>query len=58
MALDDNAIPDDEVAAAFHKNRPPFSGFMTRYYLEWVTDPDAFLTKMAADIDKTTDDGI
>jgi hypothetical protein len=50
MALDDNAIPDDEVAAAFHKNRPPFSGLGV-----WVKTEDDPWTR---DIDKTPDDGI
>jgi hypothetical protein len=50
MALEDNGIPEDEVAAAFHKNRPPFSGLMFR-----VKPEDDQLTH---DIDKTPDGGI
>jgi hypothetical protein len=57
MALDDNAIPDDDVAAAFHKNRPPFSGLMVYEDGKWNIPPDVVFDAMAG-IDKTTDDGI
>ena len=53
MALDDNAIPDDEVAAAFHKNRPQFSGLMV-----WVKPDPSDETWAQYIIDKTPDDGI
>jgi hypothetical protein len=57
MALDDSDIPDDEVAAAFHKNRPPFSGFMIQGNGDWNNLPDVVLSAMAG-LDKTSDDGI
>jgi len=57
MALDDNAIPDDDVAAAFHKNRPPFSGLMVYEDGKWNIPPDVVFDAMAC-IDKTPDDGI
>jgi hypothetical protein len=70
MALEDDAIPDDEVAAAFHKNRPAFSGFMIQGNENWIEAvDDAWSRQLAAlqsrgninpslDIDKTPDDGI
>lgn len=47
----------DEVASAFHKNRPPFSGLMVWVDGTEIKHRHVSLLEMS-DIDKTPDDGI